>query len=663
VLTVVAGCNSFTASVEPFYAAAPRWNDYIVDDGAGVSGASGMPCLGDEPACLHGGELRALAIVGHDSCEGISISEARGAFLWKCVPGSPARAVSVGLRPGKGLADLITASGYLGNQVQVRKPGACGSTPIVSSPPAAWWDNPVVELSSTSFPPTAATTVLSDASTLYVVSSSRLSNDVMFVNDGIALVVLPGETLTYAGDAADACAVDPLDPSHEDSALLCVVGRRFIWLEGFFDAGGSGGTGTAADANVISSSRFVRLHRATVAFTNAVNTSHGALGLLGTRGVTLSEVAIIGSSGDGLWLDNAVDTRAYGVSIAGSVGYGLAIDLSTRSTFQELRSFGNNQGIRIFNSTSDTTLVDVITASNLFDGLFTEASGTTISHMTSVNNDWGIDTSGADDFTATQLVLANNEISGIDLDGTDMAVHEVATISNGMGIDVATPNVAVYGLLIAGGNGTDCNAPTGTIGLTDSCDHCPATGDCVTPSTGALFVASAASELTGKISLDDPVSAFDVSGAAPAPTLEAAGAWLELANRFRVWGNEGGAFPTALNRAPCTAGDCRIWEWTLLTGSALRGVHGAFASGASCPSEAALTVTDRQLVPRTYLLSAVELWADGRGNDNGLCESDEACVFSPNIGAYQGQGALLEPCLFPNSGAVTGVSLYGHASN
>jgi hypothetical protein len=40
-------------------------------------------------------------------------------------------------------------------------------------------------------------------------------------------------------------------------------------------------------------------------------------------------------------------------------------------------------------------------------------------------------------------------------------------------------------------------------------------------------------------------------------------------------------------------------------------------------------------------MHAVELINDRVGDDDGLCESDEACAFAPNLGAYQGQGALL----------------------
>jgi len=38
--------------------------------------------------------------------------------------------------------------------------------------------------------------------------------------------------------------------------------------------------------------------------------------------------------------------------------------------------------------------------------------------------------------------------------------------------------------------------------------------------------------------------------------------------------------------------------------------------------------------------NAVEVLKDYIGNDNGLCESDEMCLFTPNIGSYQGHGEL-----------------------
>ena len=67
-----------------------------------------------------------------------------------------------------------------------------------------------------------------------------------------------------------------------------------------------------------------------------------------------------------------------------------------------------------------------------------------------------------------------------------------------------------------------------------------------------------------------------------------------------------------------------------------------------------------------YLTAAVEIVSPaspgyGPGNHDGLCESGEHCLYTPNFGAYQGEG-LLTTCTFVD-GIVTGVTMYGFASN
>jgi hypothetical protein len=63
----------------------------------------------------------------------------------------------------------------------------------------------------------------------------------------------------------------------------------------------------------------------------------------------------------------------------------------------------------------------------------------------------------------------------------------------------------------------------------------------------------------------------------------------------------------------------------------------------------------------THLRAAVEIVDDGIGNDNLLCESGETCLFSPNIGGYQGHGALV-PVPF-TGGTLTGISLVRYPTN
>jgi hypothetical protein len=50
------------------------------------------------------------------------------------------------------------------------------------------------------------------------------------------------------------------------------------------------------------------------------------------------------------------------------------------------------------------------------------------------------------------------------------------------------------------------------------------------------------------------------------------------------------------------------------------------------------------------------------GNDNGLCESGETCLFLPNIGTYQGHGDL-ESVGNLVGGALTGITLLRYSTN
>jgi hypothetical protein len=77
-----------------------------------------------------------------------------------------------------------------------------------------------------------------------------------------------------------------------------------------------------------------------------------------------------------------------------------------------------------------------------------------------------------------------------------------------------------------------------------------------------------------------------------------------------------------------------------------------------------VVLTDQQQpTPNVFLVHASEIVLDGVGDDDGLCESGEQCIFAPNIGYYQGEGDLHdEPCQFQD-GTVTGVQLYGYSQN
>lgn len=68
----------------------------------------------------------------------------------------------------------------------------------------------------------------------------------------------------------------------------------------------------------------------------------------------------------------------------------------------------------------------------------------------------------------------------------------------------------------------------------------------------------------------------------------------------------------------------------------------------------------------TVLRNSVEIIGDGIGNDNGFCEAKEDCIYTPNMGAYQGHGNLVKSSTLSGGCAdVTslGIGLYQYETN
>lgn len=73
-----------------------------------------------------------------------------------------------------------------------------------------------------------------------------------------------------------------------------------------------------------------------------------------------------------------------------------------------------------------------------------------------------------------------------------------------------------------------------------------------------------------------------------------------------------------------------------------------------------VTVSSAGTTPITYLRVAVELIGTG-GNNNGLCESNETCLYTPNFGAYQGEGDYTKKwCNIDGSGIIKNVKLFSY---
>lgn len=91
----------------------------------------------------------------------------------------------------------------------------------------------------------------------------------------------------------------------------------------------------------------------------------------------------------------------------------------------------------------------------------------------------------------------------------------------------------------------------------------------------------------------------------------------------------------------------------------------AFAVDDACPQavDGNMMLEDQQSTANSFLVNATEIINDGSGDDDGLCESNESCIYSPNFGAYQGHGDLSSgTCDFSN-GNIFNVKMYRYSSN
>jgi hypothetical protein len=225
---------------------------------------------------------------------------------------------------------------------------------------------------------------------------------------------------------------------------------------------------------------------------------------------------------------------------------------------------------------------------------------------------------------------------------------------------------------------------------TDASDHNRVTGVDLSASFGL------------KVASDTANTAEDGVGEATGAGIDATlSNWFSFDSFYRLWAGGSGVspWPDANWNAGCdtTSPSCQLMDWTLkAAASVIRNTtgNGSTANGAvvagACPAEAngtafltSQTYTydsayfsglngvrqsngavcasgDADCVQR-YLKSAVEILGDDVGDEDGLCEDSEACLYTPNFGAYQGHGTLTE-CTF-TGGTITGVTMFYYPTN
>jgi len=698
-------CPSVTGGllVEPVYSAAPNWNDYFerneekiwaaVDNG-GVPGV-GEPCNGDDTvdfgsragvvagafACENGGQVRKLAVGAESDCTGFTAEDDLGAFDWECDDSSGSVVFySVDLKQQARISDLLLTdgTGWEMNHVRVKRDGCVY---YESAPSDTWWANPVRNLDGLDNVTAGATAVAgvtgyntlgtpdvdiyelltNDPPPVYTYSQDRNTVGLAFDGGKNMMVVMRGVTLTHNGVENNNASCNV---GNNSLVMICLSGE-YNWVEGAFDGNFLPQASLFAFGGT---KNFIRIRQ-----THMRRSGAEALRLPGGTGTTRVEFSSFSeNTGDGIILTNSPGGGVIRHSRMTNNNYGIY------HRGPNWKLFGNTlvnnvfQGIYHHSTPFDCVFALNTTAHNGGMGFRFGAADNTviIGHTSGFNSDRGLSHSVPTVGIVTQLLASANGTAGLRLAGDGTLAKDLAVAHNGSnGISIPGTNMTVDGQLFVGNNTTGCSV-TGSANVVDD----NGSGACG-GSAGTLSVnegVDLATSVRGLVSVDD-VNAHSADILAGAGTVGFGSItdWTNFDNPFRSFGAWiNGDHTNLVNVSRCTAGTCGLWDWSLMAGDAGFAGAPALLNVLACPTGAEfLTMTWSDFSTTDFLEHAVEILGDGIGDDDLLCESGEACIFMPNIGAYQGHGALLPASTVSGcsdvgtGGTIQNVTLYQYENN
>jgi parallel beta-helix repeat protein len=687
-----------TVAISSLYSNGKDWNSYVENDGATIFSATDTQCDINGPnhtgydSCLHGGEMRIVSVPGYSSCTGLTAVDALGAFDWSCDGSTnPVRMVSTGLKDSMNLSDLLdfTDVAWRDNLVTVSDVG----TPVLTTDPGVWWSNPVIEINAD------GTQYLNPGSVYVVTADVTASLD---MGATAALVIKPGNVLigSGTGKAIDVGAMSwvegTVDALREDNGIE--LRSKFSVLKNVHVSKAAGGSSNSGIS--LYSAENCYLHKVV-----SENNLNRGIFLYGASNNTFSEITAFRNN-YGIYLFASSDNNRFtGIDSFSNTASGIFSQISASNRFSDVRA--NNNGASGIAAGDFDRYSNVIVSNNFGSG-FSDGFGAqnlVVTGLTASNNGRsGFSVSSSSIVVSNATLTNNGSFSGVSINGSasGAVLSNIATVNNdSYGIHLSTSsrstveNIAATdnpfygvklsssdsnrftGLLKTGGNGFgDCSVDVSVNpGLIDA--TCANEG-----ASDATLVTSvtSASSFAGKVTVNDTVnSEVQTGGTAPYVGLTD---WSNFENRYRSWGKDGSAFPNADNAGQCISATCRIWDWALsASDTVLRNVLGVRLNGNavstiehSWPGYAIDQIDCDNMVTdsiwfgtddcrSTFLRDASEVLMDDIGNDNGLCESNETCLYTPNIGSYQGHGSLVSAGTFTDGDTLAGITLMKYSIN
>jgi hypothetical protein len=650
-------CNP-TSTVLPLYPNnGKRWTYYVKNDGIDRYQATDTACVatvaGGYNACLHGGEMRKLDLSTKTSCTNLSATDNLNAFNWICrTTSSGVQFVSTGLKKGKGLSDLIdwTAANpsFLPMSLTVKE----GSTTLLQSTSSAWWDNPIAIVS-----PNAVNTALTTSGTIYVlISSTPISEgtnlpQVIFFSSNIAFLIKPGIRMTAT---APTCVVS--------RHIIDLVNSSFSWIEGDIDAtihpGGINIRSNASFAVI----RNLKIQNTAMDGTCTPQTNFPAFNLQGFNNY-ITNISIANSNPTGFFINggNAKENLIQDVTVFNSqhttLGIGLRIDGGATRNFISGVLVSNNasDGVSIITSSHNNYLFNVTSANNVATGELLASSNLLLSNVMNLNSTGDhLRMNGAANMTLQNYVSGTSGANHVNLSGGNFDTYFTGVFK------INSVACITAGGSTGGVTGTCNGAVTGTRAA-----------DINYPSTNS-FLNFSATPLTliviGQPGADTANSYYSTG----TNTYSLTSSWNTFQNFYRGIGKSGTFASTAV-RGACNSATCQVYDWTLRNSDTIG------LNTLPCPGNTSQLPATTITHPLngggsvTFLRNTVEVIGDGIGNENGFCESNEACIFTPNVGAYQGHGNLVSASTtvantptcsdIGTGGTITNVTLYKYENN
>lgn len=647
------------------------WNEYVLNDGADEFSALDNPCdsnLERYFQCIHGGERLKFEVQGINSCELYSAKDDLDAFNWSCKEEDEKLVFYSRLKKSKGLRHLVNSSSWKENFVSLKYQ----NNTIISTNASAWWPNNVIALPDNTGSGLSVLTNSGSYGDIYTVSSNSSTDGVNLNSDKMAIVIFDGAELTFDLNTnnVDGSTGDE-QMSNDISSTISIGGQNYIWVEGKIK-------GDLAKTNqdygiFLAYSKFSHIrHTETSMFKDGVK-------LRGASSNFIYDLKSYLNREEGIEISNDSSMNVFkNLNLTENEQYGVGLDSGSGDNyFITVKVTGNVLGGFYNLQTPGNTFVQILAFSNADDGFKVENLSTpfTAAHISAVNNgDNGYQIFINDQSTSVGILAVNNGGMGFEHRvGNSGRVYNVASYSNReSGISViSSTSLSFHNSIKIGSNiDSECSISTSSSSDAGLNSDCSAAG----ASDHTVFPLDLSNSFGKKINTDDSVNLTDTSGQA---SYTRSLNFTDFESFFRSWGKNGDSddFPDINHIGKCVITEtCAIWDYRLLVSdnellnksNGTNNLNDEFITNEDCPSSANgnNTITDNQSSPNTFLLNAIEIIDDFAGDEDGLCESNERCIFVKNVGAYQGEGDYKTggTCNFID-GTVSNVSLYAFPDN